>query len=126
MPSARSVAFGCVAEPTPRFYDQVLRLLQSIRWFGGSLADADVFICVVGEIDTAWRVEFETLGAQVRVVQPFNPLNRFSNKVRFLELPELAQYETAVLLDCDMVLVQDPAPYFAQPALQLMIADLPT
>lgn len=60
------------------------------------------------------------------MVEPFNPLNRFSNKIRFLELPELAHYETAVLLDCDVALVQDPAPYFAQPALQLKIADLPT
>ena len=25
MPSSRSVVFGCVAEPTPRFYEQALR-----------------------------------------------------------------------------------------------------
>jgi hypothetical protein len=124
--SPSNLAFGCVAEPTPRFYEQVLRLVQSIRWFGGSLADADVFVCFVGDADVARRAELEALGAQVRAVEPFNPLNRYSNKIRFLELPELAGYQTAVLLDCDMALVQDPAPYLAQPALQLMIADLPT
>ena len=122
----QSVAFGCVAEPIPRFYEQVLRLVQSIRWFGGALAPVDIYICFVGEIELARRTELEALGAHVRLVKPFNPLNRFSNKVRFLELPELAHYETAVLLDCDMALVQDPTPYLDQPALQLMIADLPT
>jgi Sulfotransferase family len=125
-PPLGGVAFGCVAEATPPFYSQVLRLVQSIRWFGGTLADASVFACFVDEVDPVWRAQLESLGAHVRVVQPFNPLNRFSNKVRFLELPELSRYETAVLLDCDMALVQDPAPYLAQPALQLMIADLPT
>jgi hypothetical protein len=120
------VAFGCVAESTPSFYDQVLRLIRSIRWFGGSLADADVFVCIVGEAGPARRMELEALGAQVRLVSEFNPLNRFCNKIRFLELPELERYETVALLDCDMALVQDPAPYFAQPSLQLKIADLPT
>ena len=124
--SSQSVAFGCVAESTPYFYDQVLRLIRSIRWFGGSLADADIFVCIVGEVDAARRADFAALGAQVRVVSAFNPLNRFCNKIRFLELPELERYETIVLLDCDTALVQDPAPYFAQPALQLKIADLPT
>ena len=123
---ARGVVFGCVAEPTPRFYGQALRLLQSIRWFGGALAGADVFVCFVGEPDPDRRAELEALGAQVRLVELFSPLNRYSNKVRFFELPELARYETAVLLDCDVALVQDPTPYLAQPALQLMLADLPT
>ena len=122
----KSVVFGCVAEPTSHFYDQVLRLVRSIRWFGGLLAGADVFVCFVGEPDTVRRTELEGLGVQVRTVQPFNPLNRYSNKVRFLELPELVQYEIAVLLDCDMVLVQDPSQYLVQPTLQLMIADMPT
>ena len=62
----------------------------------------------------------------MRLVELFSPLNRYSNKVRFFELPELACYETAVLLDCDVALVQDPTPYLAQPSLQLMLADLPT
>jgi hypothetical protein len=124
--SSEKVAFGCVAEPTPHFYAQVLRLVRSIRWFGGSLADADIFVCVVAEIDAAKCMDFAALGVQVRVVSAFNPLNRFCNKIRFLELPELERYKTIVLLDCDTALVQDPAPYFAQPSLQLKIADLPT
>ena len=124
--AAGCVAFGCVAEATPTFYAQVRRMIQSIRWFGGSLADADIFVCVVGEIDPAARREFIELGAQVRQVAEFNPINPHCNKIRFFELPELMQYETAVLLDCDVALVQDPAPYFDQPSLQLKIADLPS
>jgi SAM-dependent methyltransferase len=69
------VLFGCVAESNPKYLSQAIRLLQSIRWFGGTLSYADVMLCVVDGIDSAYRDEFEQLGANVRVVPPFSHLH---------------------------------------------------
>src|SRR5258708_37279791 len=35
---ADEIVIGCVTEDTPKFLGQTLRLVQSIRWFGGGLA----------------------------------------------------------------------------------------
>ena len=75
------------------------------------MADADFFLCVVGSLDDAYRHAFEKLGAMVRTVRRFSPKHPHSNKIRFFELSELGQYDFALCLDCDTVLVQDPSAY---------------
>lgn len=124
--SARDAALGCVAENTPKYLAQALRLVQSVRWFGGTLSEAAFFVCVIDTIDRAFREAFERCGATVRLVQRFHPANPFPNKLRLLELPELTSFGTIVLLDCDTIMVQDVAPLLTPDVLQARMAGYPT
>ncbi len=129
MPShvtASDVVFGCVADNAPKYLSQALRLLQSVRWFGGTMSDAAFIICVVEGVDPTYRTAFERYGATVRVVQRFHPANPFPNKLRLLELPELESFGTTVLLDCDTITVQDVVPLLTPGVLQARIAGYPT
>src|SRR5688572_10988275 len=81
--TARDLLVGCVAENDPRFLGQALRLVQSIRWFGGELAGARVMVCVVGGPDPSFRQAFEDYGAEVRIVSPFHQRDRAANKLQF-------------------------------------------
>lgn len=126
VPGAGRLAIGCVADNKPKFLSQALRLLQSLRWFGGSMAGANFFVCVVDEIDPGYAKEFERLGAFVRVVARFSHKHPHSNKLRLLELPEVEHYDTLMLLDCDTVIVQDLWPHIDGRAFQTKMADLPT
>jgi hypothetical protein len=49
-----------------------------------------------------------------------------SNKLRFLELDIVRDYDHVVLLDCDTVVVQDPSEYFLEECFQAKIADTNT
>ncbi len=120
------VLFGCVAENNPRYLSQALRLLYSIRFFCGQLADADVMICVVDKVDSGYKARFKKLGAIIRIVDRFNPRHPHSNKIQFLMQPEIMDYKTIVLLDCDTLVVQDPSPLIDPVAFQAKIAALPT
>lgn len=126
VPYSGRVAIGCVADNNPKYLAQALRLLQSLRWFGGSLSAADFFVCAVDEIDPEYVNEFERLGACVRLVTLFSAVYRNSNKLRFFELPELAAYDLVMYLDCDTLIVQDPTPFFRGETFQAKIADHPT
>ena len=126
VPKAGRVAIGCVAENAPKFLSQALRLVQSIRWFGGSMAGVNCFVCVVDECDPDYIREFERLGAFLRIVPRFDNRHGYSNKLRFLQLPELESFDTVMLMDCDTVVVQDPSPWLDGRVFQAKIADLPT
>jgi hypothetical protein len=63
--TARDLLVGCVAENDPRSLGQALRLVQSIRWFGGEMADAHVMVCAVGGLDPSFRQALE--GYMVRI-----------------------------------------------------------
>lgn len=105
--SCRDVLVGCVTENAPESLSQALRLVQSIRWLGGELADAQVRICVVGELGRSSRRDFERYGAEVRTV----PHNRDAGK---LEIPPEvweSDREMLLLLDPDSLVVQDPLPW---------------
>jgi hypothetical protein len=117
---------GCVAEATPKFLDQALRLLRSVRWFGGSIRDAPFVVGVVGEIPASYRKKFEALDARIRSVERFSDLHPQSNKLRFLEIEETREAERLVLLDCDTVVVRDPTPFLKDVAFQAKIADVRT
>lgn len=120
------LVIGCVADNKPKYLSHAIRLLQSLRWFGGNMAGANFFVCVVEEVDPDYLRLFERLGAFVRVVKRFSELSPTSNKLRFLELPDIGFYDTVMLIDCDTIIVQDPQIYINCDALQVKIADLPT
>jgi hypothetical protein len=118
---------GCVAEATPKFLDQALRLLRSVRWFGGMVREAEFALCVVGDsIEAAYREKFEALNARIRFVERFSDVHPQSNKLRFLELKETLSANRIVLLDCDTVVVRDPSPFLRASDFQAKIADVPT
>lgn len=123
---ARDLLVGCVAENDPRSLGQALRLVQSIRWFGGELASARVMVCVVGELDRSSRQAFESYGAEVRIVSPFHQRNRAADKLQFFPEAWETDREMLLLLDCDTVVVQDPLPWMHRGSFQAKIAPLPT
>ncbi len=99
---------GCVADNTPKYLGQALRLLQSWRWFAGSLAGADFHVCVVGDVDQNWLQGFRRYGAVIHRVSCFDERHLPSNKLRLLELPDVFLVEKVILLDCDTLIVQEP------------------
>lgn len=125
-PNSRDIIIGCVAENIPKYLSQALRLVQSIRWFGNGIADAYIIVCVVGGVDPVYAVEFKKYNADVRVVERFSDKHPPSNKLRFLQQPELTNYKHVLLLDCDTIVVQDPTPYLQGEGLRAKIADAPT
>lgn len=120
------ILIGCVAENNPKYLDQALRLLQSVRWFGGSLRAARFVVCVVERVDSLYLKRFEALGAEVRLVDRLSRMHPQSNKLRFLELEEASDSDRVVLLDCDTIVVKDPSPFFRTSDFQAKIADAPT
>jgi len=120
------LAIGCVAEPTAKYLDQAERLLQSWRWFAGRYAKADFHVCVVGDVAVRDRARYERYGAHVRGVSRFSDHHAASNKLRFLELPEVADADRVVLLDCDTIVVQEPSELFDGEPLIAKMADVAT
>jgi len=100
-----------------------LRLLQSIRWFGGAVAGANVLVCVVGGVAPGWEEELERWGAFVKVVARFDQAHSQLNKFSLLEAPEIVTYDTIMLLDCDMILAQDPSPFLKTGLFCARVAD---
>jgi 2-polyprenyl-3-methyl-5-hydroxy-6-metoxy-1,4-benzoquinol methylase len=123
VPPPGRLLIGCVAENTPKFLSQAMRLVQSVRWFGGSIAGANIMVCIVDEADRAWVEELRRWGAFVRIVPRFSLFCLPSNKLRLLEIPELFAYDTVILMDCDTLVVQDPTPHLASACFQARIAD---
>lgn len=120
------VLMGCVADNHVKYLSQALRLLQSVRWFGGGMAGVDFLVCVVETAEAYYLREFERLGALVRFVAPFSSLHPHSNKLRLLEVPGIDAYDTVILLDCDTVVLQDPWPFLDGAAFQAKMADWPS
>ena len=117
---------GCVADNTPKYLDQALRLLQSWRWFAGSLADAPFHVCVIDGVSAEYRQKYERYGAHVHTVPRFSSAHPPSNKLRFLELPLFEDSGRIILLDCDTVIVQEPVELLCVEDFSAKIADLPT
>lgn len=125
-PVSSRILIGCVAENNRKFLSQALRLLISLRRFGGAFQNADFMICVVDDCAPIYEEKFRALDAILKIVDRFHPANPFSNKLRLFEQPEISSYESVLLLDCDTLLVQDPTPYLKRGFIQAKIADLPT
>jgi hypothetical protein len=123
---AGEIVVGCVTEDTPKYLGQALRLVQSIRWFGGEFAKSRVVVGAVEHIDPRARRALEALGAEVRIVPRFHQGNPAGNRLQiFAELRDGIE-ENFLLLDCDMIVVQDPLPLLRRDVFQAKIAPLPT
>jgi hypothetical protein len=125
-PPAAEIVVGCVAEDEPALLAQALRLVRSLRWFGGSLAAARMLVCVAGGIAPAARAQLEGAGAEVRAVEPFDHLSSKANKLQFFAEALATGARGLLLLDCDTAVVRDPWPLLAGGALQAKIADVPS
>lgn len=123
---SQKILLGCVAENNYKYLSQALRLVRSVRWFGGALEDTDFIVCVVEGIEPAYRRALESLGAAVRIVSRYDPANPLFNKVQLFRLADLEGYDTLLYLDCDTIVVQDPSRFLSSSALQIKVADVPT
>lgn len=121
-----NLALGCVAENTPKYLGQAVRLVQSVRWFGGCLNEAKLYVCVVDNIRQDFREELERYGATITIVPRFSAKHPQSNKLRFLELSDLAIHDRVLLLDCDTIVVRDPTSGLFQADFSAKTADVPT
>ncbi|WP_264739376.1 methyltransferase domain-containing protein [Cytobacillus firmus] len=113
---------GCVTENNSKYQRQTLNLVQSIRWFGGDISRADIYVCIVEKADDDFLKELKKFGVFVRIVKRFNQNHPQSNKLRFFELPEIDFYDTIMFLDCDTIIVQDPLRYIDGKSFQAEIA----
>jgi len=126
VPPGGSLIVGCVADSTPKYLEQALRLLQSWRWFAGSVSGADFHLCVVDEIDHSYRALYEEYGAKVHVVPRVSASHPPSNKLRFLELPDAGESDRVLLFDCDTIVVGEPTGLISDADFLAKIADQPT
>ncbi len=123
---SETILLGCVAENNHKYLSQALRLVQSVRWFGGAFRGVDIVVAVVEGVEPAYRRALESLGAEVRVVSRFDTANPLFNKIQAFKLPGLERYDTLFYLDCDTIVAQDPSPFLARSAMQAKIADIPS
>jgi hypothetical protein len=123
---AEELVVGCVAEDNPKYLGQALRLLQSIRWFGGELARSRVVVGVVEQIDPRARRAFEALGADVRILPRFDARNGPGNRLQLFGELYKEPEQNFFMLDCDTIIVRDPLPLLRRGVFQAKIAPLPT
>jgi hypothetical protein len=124
--SAGEVVVGCVTENTPKFLGQALRLLQSIRWFGGELAKSPVVVGVVEQLDPRARRSLEAYGADIRIVPRFHRANPMANRLQlFAELSDRPEAHY-LILDSDTLVARDPLPLLKRDVFQAKIAPFPT
>ena len=124
--TADEVVVGCVTEDTPKYLGQTLRLVQSIRWFGGELARARLVVGAVERIDPRAQRALEVLGADIRIVPRLELRNGPANRLQlFAELRD-GNEPNFLMLDCDTIVVRDPLPLLRRDVFQAKIAPLPT
>jgi hypothetical protein len=123
---AADLVVGCVTEDNPKYLGQALRLLQSIRWFGGGLAGARVVVGAVDRIDSRARRALESLDAEVRIVPRFEPRNGSANRLQLLSALLADGEQNLLMLDCDTIVVRDPLLLLRPDVFQAKIAPLPT
>lgn len=121
-----SVVVAFVAENTPKFLGQALRLVQSIRWFGGELAGSHVIAGIVDDVDPRARRALERYDADVRVIPRFHRANPTANRLQlFAELRKSSEPHY-LLLDSDTLVVHDPLPFLRRDVFRAKIAPFPT
>ena len=59
----QKILLGCVAENNHKYLSQALRLVRSVRWFGGALKDTDIVVVAIEGLEPAYRLALENLGA---------------------------------------------------------------
>src|SRR5258705_11268218 len=125
-PVSNAIVVGCVTEDTPKYLGQTLRLLQSIRWFGGALAQAHVVVGAVERIDARARRALEAYGADIRIVPRFEPRNGSANRLQLFAELRKRKEQHFLMLDCDTIVVRDPSPLLKRNVFHAKIAPFPT
>ncbi|HEX9606902.1 MAG TPA: hypothetical protein VF962_06700, partial [Gemmatimonadaceae bacterium] len=124
--SSSDVVVGCVSENNPKYLGQTLRLVQSIRWFGGELSKSRVLVCAIEQIDSRARRALESLGAEIRIVPRFDARNGSSNRLQLFDEAWDGSERVLLSLDCDTIVVRDPIPLLRRGVFQSKVAALPT
>ena len=124
--SGGPLVIGCVTEPVQKYIQQAARLLLSVRWFGGEIANAPFILCTTGKLPAAAESFFTRRGAEIVAVERVSAKHGPSNKIRFLELSKLDNWQHILLLDCDTILAQDPSAFLSCTGFAAKIADAPT
>jgi hypothetical protein len=112
-----NLVVSCVAEDTPKWVERVRMLALSLRRFGGGMADAPLIANFVGSTQCVGKSDLKEMGVSVRTVAPVHDSCPWANKLRMLELPELASCDLLLALDCDVVVMGDVRPIFSVEAL---------
>lgn len=99
------ILISCVGENTDKFNFRVLTLFQTLKKFGGELAQAKSIANFVGSVDPVIELELNKIGVKVNIVEPFIPGYPYANKLRMLQLDE--EYDILLALDCDLVITKD-------------------
>jgi hypothetical protein len=121
--AARDVLVGCVVEGDPRSLDQALRLVQSIRWFGGEMADSPIVVCVLGGLDASSRQAFASCGAEALPVSA-RERNRAGGDLQLVSRVSGSDREI-LLLDCGTIVVQNPLPWMRHGLAETAEAEAP-
>src|SRR5438876_11320714 len=101
-----NAVFTCIAEPTKRFLEQTARLLMSVRWFGGSLAQVRIVLGRTGPIPRAARELFDRYGAEIVTDERYDPTHDHSNKTALLGSLIFAGHDIVEPSACETELVQ--------------------
>lgn len=124
--TAGDVVVGLLTENTTEMLTQAVRLLRSIRWFGGAFANVRIVVCGVGELEAGAHAELTKFGAEIRTVTRFHPANPTANRQQLLASLLDEPEELMFLLDCDTILTRDPLPYLTRDMFQAKVAPTPT
>jgi hypothetical protein len=124
--SADNVVVGCVADQQVKYLEQAFRLLVSWRRSGGRLAQCRFIICVAGGIPPGYAASLTPWFPELVAVDPFTAAHPPSNKLRFLELELIHNYDRVILLDCDTIILKEPLELLGSVPLLAKMADIAT
>lgn len=129
-PSPERLAFGCVVDDKRIFHYQAARLLLSLRWNGGSLANAPLYVVFIGETSPDEEAFFDRHGALIHTAKPFDSdsgnAHIPSNKLRLFDIDSIERHDHLVLIDCDTIITRDPSEHLAVDGIGAKLADVPT
>nr|WP_309101253.1 hypothetical protein [Fredinandcohnia onubensis] len=95
----------CVGENRPEYHEKIFTLFQTVKEFGGQIANAKLVANFVGAIDKNIKSQLEKMGVEVQIVQPFDQRSPHCNKLRMLEIED--DFDILIALDCDTAVVRD-------------------
>jgi hypothetical protein len=100
------VVFACAAGPGCERLAQAARLLMSLRWFGGSVANARFVVGCAEPMPGEASGLFRHFGADVVTIPAGDAP---SHRIALLHSPAVAGHGVLVLLDPDAIVLGDPA-----------------
>jgi hypothetical protein len=118
----RRILFTCLSESDPDWFPRVQSLVLSLRWFGGSCKAAPFVVNYVDRVPPEAASALSEMGAATRCVAPLRDRGP-QNKLRMLDLHESFDFDVLVALDCDTVVVGDPAHHIPPSAIGAKPAD---